>query len=82
MQACFCFGLAAALRLVQQDAATGQKRCEKTEKPVGKTGLFPGLPKRKNAGKIEIELEIEIEIELELELELETEDNCVINKYL
>ena len=78
MRACFCFWLAAALRLVQQDAATGQKRCEKTEKPVGKTGLFSGLPKRKNAGKIEIEVKVEIE----LELELETEDNCVINKYL
>ena len=78
MQACFCFGPAAALRLVQQDAATGQKRCEKTGKPVGNTGLFSPLPKRKNAGKIEIEVKIEIEIELELE----TEDNCVINKYL
>jgi hypothetical protein len=78
VQACFCFGLAAALQPVQHDSKTGQKRCEKTEKPVGNTGLFSPLPKRKNAGKIEIELEIEIEIELELE----TEDNCVINKYL
>ena len=51
---------------------------KKRKNPLEIQAFFPGLPKRKNAGKIEIEVKIEIE----LELELETEDNCVINKYL
>ena len=49
---------------------------EKTEKPVGNTGLVSLLPKREKAGKIEIEIKIELEIETE------TEYNCAIKKSL